>query len=100
MKITIPLKLRDYIEHQRRNPLSPEILLDSPKRVAPLVKLTWHNRDYLPADRRLGRLADELEVPASMAKGLVRERKVALINPTGSRVLGAWNCLEIGPDQA
>ena len=38
-------------------------------------------------------------MPASIAKGWIKERKVRLINPSGRRELGAWDVFEIGPQK-
>jgi hypothetical protein len=91
------LALEDFLQDQLRRPIQPQLLVDTGRTVEVFRPLTWRNREYLPADPRLGRLAATLEVPASIAKTWMSEHKARVLG-TGYTD-GVWDCYELGPEK-
>lgn len=98
VKLPMKLAFQDFLQNQLRNPLEPETLLDGERRCEVLRKLTWRNKEYLPADPLKRKLADEISVPASVAKALCKE-SVAAVIPDNRRERGRWDVFELGPEK-
>jgi hypothetical protein len=97
---SMKLSLQDFLSAQlRRGGTFEETLLDEARRCEVVLKLTWRDQDFYPADPRLGRLADVIEAPASTVKIWYREHKIRLLADGVRRETGPWDAFEVGPQK-
>lgn len=95
--------LRDYLENQRLHPLK-ETLLEIPKKCGAIGDFVWGGHEYHAPKWSVdvsgwSRRGERLELPSSVARALLREGKVGLVNTDPrDREGGPWDVFEIGPE--